>query len=113
VGVLDDFIEHAIVDVPNPQATGGVTLRIARDVERDICAHIVHTLAYNALMRLRKFKVPVHFIAGTHSDEIQIAGRETNHALFAEHWTEIDTGHLIPFERPQVCAYVVAEALAH
>jgi pimeloyl-ACP methyl ester carboxylesterase len=112
-GVLDDFIEHAIIDAPNSRATSGVMLRIARDVERDIYAHIVHTLAYDALMKLRKQKVPVHFIAGARSEEIRLAGRESNHALFAPQWTEIEAGHLIPFEQPQLCADAVAALITH
>jgi pimeloyl-ACP methyl ester carboxylesterase len=111
-GVLHDFIEHAIIDAPlSSHATDAVTLRIARDIESDIYAHIVHTLAYNALMRLRKHEVPVHFVAGIHSEEIRLADRAANRSLFKSEWTDIDAGHLIPFEQPQRCADAVSAAI--
>jgi pimeloyl-ACP methyl ester carboxylesterase len=105
-GVLDDFIEHAIVDIK-----AGVTLKVPRDTERDIYAHIVHRSALKALRRLQRGGVNVSFIAGERSDELRLAGIEENERLFAPRFTRLPTGHLVPMEAPQACADAVLNAL--
>ena len=105
-GVLDDFIEHAIVD-----GADGVTLKVPRDTERDIYAHIVHRSALTALRRLQRGGVNVSFIAGEHSDETRLAGFDGNERLFTPRFTRLPTGHLIPMEAPQACADAVFSAL--
>ncbi len=101
-GVLDDFIAHAIVDAP-----GGVTLRIPRDTERDIYAHLAHRSALRALQRLRRKGIVVHFIAGTESEETRMAGYAQNERLFSPHFHALPTGHLIPLDAPADCAALV------
>ena len=105
-GVLDDFIEHAIVD-----SADGVKLKVPRDTERDIYAHIVHRSALTALRRLKLSGVNVSFIAGERSEETRLAGFDDNERLFAPRFTRLPTGHLIPIEAPQACADAVMHAL--
>ena len=105
-GVLDDFIEHAIVD-----SADGVTLRVPRDTERDIYAHIVHRSALKALRRLQRSGVNVSFIAGERSEETRLAGFDDNERLFAPRFTRLPTGHLIPMEAPQACADAVLSTM--
>lgn len=105
-GVLDDFIEHAIV-----ASADGATLKVPRDTERDIYAHIVHRSALTALRRLQRGGVNVSFIAGEHSEETRLAGFDGNERLFAPRFTRLPTGHLIPMEAPQACAEAVLSAL--
>ena len=106
-GVLDDFIEHAIV-----ASARGVTLKVPRDTERDIYAHIVHRSALTALRRLQRGGVNVSFIAGERSEETRLAGFDENAQLFAPRFTRLPTGHLIPMEAPQACADAVINALS-
>ena len=105
-GVLDDFVEHAIVD-----SADGVTLKVPRDTERDIYAHIVHRSALAALRRLQRGGANVSFIAGERSEETRLAGFADNERLFAPRFTRLPTGHLLPMEAPQACADAVLEAL--
>ena len=105
-GVLDDFIEHAIIDSPE-----GVTLKVPRDTERDIYAHIVHRSALKALRCLQRGGVNVSFIAGDRSREMQMAGFDDNQRLFAPRFQSIATGHLVPMEAPHTCASAVLNAL--
>ena len=105
-GVLDDFIEHAIVDCDE-----GATLKVPRDTERDIYAHIVHRSALKALRRLQRGGVNVSFIAGQRSEETRLAGFDENERLFAPRFQRLATGHLIPMEAPQACADAVISAL--
>ena len=104
-GVLDDFIAHALVDVPD----AGVTLRVPRDTERDIYANLMHRSALRALQRLRRKGIGVHFIAGTQSEETRMAGYAQNERLFAPHFHPLPTGHLIPMEAPAECAALVVK----
>ena len=105
-GVLDDFIEHAIID-----SADGVTLKVPRDTERDIYAHIAHRSALNALRRLQRGGVNVSFIAGERSAEMRLAGFADNERLFAPRFKRLATGHLVPMEAPQACADAVLNAL--
>ena len=105
-GVLDDFIEHAIVD-----SAKGVTLKVPRDTERDIYAHIVHRSALKALRCLQRGGVNVSFIAGERSNETRLAGFDNNQRLFAPRFQRIATGHLVPMEAPNACASAVLSAL--
>lgn len=107
-GVLDDYIEHAIVDDEN-----GVTLRVPRDTERDIYAHVAHRSAFHALRSLQMRGVKISFIAGEHSEETRMAGAQANARLFAPHFHVMPYGHLIPLEAPQACADKVLKLLAN
>lgn len=106
--VLDDFVAHALV----PAADGGVTLRVPRNTERDIYAHLVHGSALRALQRLRRSGIRVYFIAGTESEETRMAGYAQNERLFAPHFHALPTGHLIPMETPAGCAALVLKLAA-
>ena len=106
-GVLNDFIEHALVD----SSDGGVELRIPRNSESDIYAHIVHRKALAAVRLLRTQNVRVSFIAGEHSEELRMAGPAANERLFAQRFERMPHGHLIPLEAPQACADAVIRAL--
>ena len=105
-GVLDDFIAHALIDTE-----AGVALRVPRDVERDIYAHITHRSARMALGRLKRRGIPVSFISGEHSEEMRMAGAPANARLFAPRFQRLPHGHLIPLEAPQACADAVLHAL--
>ena len=105
-GVLDDFIEHAIVD-----GAQGVKLKVPRDTERDIYAHIVHRSALAALRQLQRVGVAVSFIAGERSEEMRLAGFEGNQRLFAPRFERLATGHLVPMEAPIACAAAVFKVL--
>jgi pimeloyl-ACP methyl ester carboxylesterase len=105
-GVLDDFIEYAIVG-----SADGVTLKVPRATERDIYAHIVHSSALKALRCLQRGGVNVSFIAGEHSDEIRMAGFVDNERLFAPRFHRMATGHLVPMEAPLACAEAVIACL--
>lgn len=105
-GVLDDFIDHAIVD-----GDDGVTLRVPRNTERDIYAHIVHRSALHALRSLQMRGVKISFIAGEQSEETRMAGAKANARLFAPRFHLMPYGHLIPMEAPQVCAAMVLKVL--
>lgn len=105
-GVLDDFIEHAIVE-----SVDGVTLKVPRDTERDIYAHIAHRAARKALRQLQRSGVNVSFIAGERSEETRLAGFDANARLFAPRFARLTTGHLVPMEAPQACADAVFGAL--
>lgn len=106
-GVLDDFIAHALIDTPE----GEVTLRVPRDAERDIYANIVHRSAQRALREATRAGVPVHFIAGTESEETRMAGWSANRKLFGERFVTLPTGHLIPLEAPADCAALALDRL--
>lgn len=105
-GVLDDFIEHAIV-----AADEGVRLRVPRVTERDIYANIVHRHARADLHRLKRTTVNVSFIAGKFSEELRLAGAADNERLFAPRFSVLPHGHLIPLEAPTACAAAVYAAI--
>ncbi len=107
-GVLDDFIEHGLVS----NESAGVSLRIAREIERDIYARLPAQRSLSSFKRLRALGVPVFMIAGKRSVETEMAGREGNRQLFQKRWLELPGGHLIPMELPVQCADAVARFVA-
>ena len=109
-GVLDDFVAHAL-RVQAGSHAGNVTLRIPREEERDIYAHLPHRDAATALRRLRSAGVPVGFVAGTSSQEMKMAGWRGNRRLFGNRMVTLEAGHLVPFEAPQACAEAVLRLL--
>ena len=106
-GVLDDFVSHALQ--PGDES---VRLRIPRDEERDIYAHLPHEAAIRAHARLRRAGIPVGFVAGDHSREMALAGIAANRRRFGRRLRTLPTGHLVPLEAPAACARAVAELLA-
>lgn len=106
-GVLEDFLAHGLAGGPG----GPVSLRIAREAERDIYAHVPTHRVLRAFRRLRAAGCPIDMIAGASSREMSLAGREGNRRLFGERWHELPTGHLVPLEQPLACAAKVARCL--
>jgi pimeloyl-ACP methyl ester carboxylesterase len=106
-GVFDDFIRSGLHEHPG----GGVTLVIPRETERDVYATIAHRDALLAVRRLRARGTPVGFIAGSHSEETRLAGREQNRRFWGRDWVELPTGHLVPMEAPEACAHAVLEMI--
>lgn len=109
-GVLDDFVAHALRDRTG-NYDGNITLRIPREEERDIYAHLPHRDATRALHRLRAAGVPVGMVAGRRSAEMKMAGWQANRRLFGGRFVTVDTGHLVPLEAPQACAEAVMSLL--
>lgn len=107
-GVLDDFVVHALSEGAGNQ----LTLRIPREAERDIYAHLPHREAARALRRLRAAAVPVGFVAGARSAEMRMAGWQANRRFFGDRFAVVDTGHLVPLEAPEACAEQVLRLLA-
>lgn len=107
-GVMDDFLTAALVE-----SNDGVTLKIAREAERDIYANLPSQPAYRALRDLQSLGKPVFMIAGTRSLETDMAGRPGNKRLFGPLWREIVAGHLVPMEAPEACARLIAEAVTN
>lgn len=104
-GVLDDFLAHALRR--GDQGAAGLTLRIPREEERDVYAHLPHREAAQALRRLRAAGVPVGMVAGRHSAEMRMAGWAANRRLFGSRLLTLEGGHLLPLEAPQRCADAV------
>lgn len=110
-GVLDDFVAHALRErAGNPG--NSITLRIPREEERDIYAHLPHREATRALQRLRAAGLHVGLVAGRKSEEMRMAGWQANRRLFEGRLATLDTGHLVPLEAPQACAEAVMGLLA-
>ncbi|MFA7503889.1 MAG: alpha/beta hydrolase [Burkholderiaceae bacterium] len=107
-GVLDDFLAHALAAGQD----GAMTLRIAREAERDIYAHLPARRTHAAFRALRSHGgIGLHLIAGTRSRETEMAGRAINRRLFGANWHELATGHLVPMEKPIACAELVARCI--
>jgi pimeloyl-ACP methyl ester carboxylesterase len=110
-GVLDDFLAHALRSQTDAEPAP-VTLRIPREEERDIYAHLPHREAARALQHLRTAGVPVGFVAGSQSAEMRMAGWQANRRLFRDRFITVETGHLVPLEAPADCAAAVLALLA-
>ena len=107
-GVLDDFIAHGL----KGEHGVGVSLRIAREIEADIYAHLPTTASWRAFRKLRARVLPVFLVAGRRSRGMDMAGRAANRRLFGDRWREVDAGHLVPMEAPAACAATVLACVA-
>lgn len=107
-GVLEDFLAHGLADGQD----GALSLRIAREAERDIYANLPAHRAFTAFRALRAHgEIELHMIAGARSREMEMVGRANNRRLFGRHWHELPTGHLVPMEQPLACAELVARCI--
>src|SRR5690606_29791880 len=107
-GVLEDFLAHGLA----PGQDGSLSLRIAREAERDIYANLPAHRIHAAFRALRAHgEIPLHMIAGTRSREMDMVGRASNRRLFGENWHELPTGHLVPMEQPLACGQLVARCI--
>ncbi len=107
-GVLEDFLAHGLAAGQD----GTMSLRIAREAERDIYANLPAHRIHAAFRALRAHgEISMHMIAGARSRETDMAGRATNRRLFGAHWHELPTGHLVPMEQPLACAELVARCI--
>ncbi|MGZ8288450.1 MAG: alpha/beta fold hydrolase [Telluria sp.] len=102
-GVLDDYLEHGLV--PHPE---GVTLRFSREVETDIYNALPHHMGR---ILGEPFPVPIGFVAGTTSFELQQAGRGATRSLVGDNFVEIEGGHLFPMESPALSARLTREMI--
>lgn len=107
-GAMDDFLAAGLVESDN-----GVTLKIPREVERDIYANLPSQRTFTALRYLQSIGKPVTMIAGSRSVETTLAGKPGNQRLFGDHWFEVDAGHLVPMEQPVACAEAVGQSLVN
>src|SRR5690606_11993015 len=74
-GVLEDFLAHGLA----PGQDGALSLRIAREAERDIYANLPAHRTFAAFRALRAHgAIPVHMIAGSRSRETDMVGRRGN-----------------------------------
>ena len=108
-GVLDDYLSHALVqpDPNNPR----LELRVPRQVESDFYAQLPVATIENACNQIQDAGVAVGMIAGEQSEEFRLAGRAHNEQRFANAFYPIDAHHLVPLEKPQECAALVAQCL--
>ena len=107
-GVLEDFLAHGLAAGQD----GALSLRIAREAERDIYANLPAHRTLAAFRSLRAHGgIEIHMIAGTRSREMEMTGRAINRRLFGSNWHELPTGHLVPMEQPLACAELVARCI--
>ncbi|MEN9559450.1 MAG: hypothetical protein RLZZ502_661 [Pseudomonadota bacterium] len=107
-GVLDDYLKHGLT----ARADGSVCLRVPRETERDIYAYLPIDWGQEAYKVMRRRGIPLGFIAGKQSREMQWGGYAINRQLFAPRFAELDTSHLIPFDQPKACAEAVVAMCA-
>jgi pimeloyl-ACP methyl ester carboxylesterase len=103
--MLSDYIDYAI---PQTGANGARTLAFDRHVEYLIYRTLPHTLGARLA---RGAQVPVGFIAGTHSKEVQQVGLDLTRRIAGEHFEWIEGSHLFPMERPIDTARAVQRML--
>jgi pimeloyl-ACP methyl ester carboxylesterase len=102
-GVLDDYLDHGL----QPHADG-VQLRFSRDVETAIYRTLPHTMGA-ALDG--KYPVPIGFIGGRSSAELNQAGDAATRKLVGENIVMVDGGHLFPMEAPGDTAREIAKMI--
>ena len=55
--------------------------------------------------------MPIGFVAGTRSVELQQAGRGATRQLVGDNFVEIEGGHLFPMESPELTARLTREMI--
>ncbi|CAG9205020.1 Predicted hydrolases or acyltransferases (alpha/beta hydrolase superfamily) [Paraburkholderia sabiae] len=103
--MLSDYIEFGI-----PQVAADGTRELAFDRQTEFL--IYKTLPHTFGGRLsRGAPVPVGFIAGTRSREVQQAGLHATQRIAGEHFDWMEGSHLFPMERPIETARAVQRLL--
>ncbi|PUE49303.1 alpha/beta hydrolase [Limnohabitans sp. 2KL-1] len=102
--VLRDYIEHGTHD-----AQGQRVLSFDRDVETAIYNCLPHKL--DSLLKRHPLKCPAAFIGGTHSVEMQQAGKELTHKVVKGRIMMLDGSHLFPMEKPLATAAAIEASL--
>ena len=103
--VLSDYIEFGI---PQVSADGARELAFDRRTEYRIYKTLPHTFGSRLV---RGAPVPVGFLAGTRSREVQRAGLDATRRIAGEHFEWIEGSHLFPMERPIETARAVQRVL--
>jgi pimeloyl-ACP methyl ester carboxylesterase len=103
--MLAGYVQHGFVD-----RDGQVALAFTREIETRAYNTLPHDVG--TLLQRRPPACPVHFIAGTQSEEMRRAGAAASRALAGPRFRWIEGTHLYPMERPDDTAALVLEALA-
>ena len=98
--VLNDYVEHGT----RADDAGARELAFEREIEYRIYRSLPTTTLSGLSSKLR---VPVGFLAGTHSRELRNAGTAATRRLVGERWAWIEGGHLFPMERPMETARAI------
>lgn len=102
--VLRDYIDHGTHDV-----NGQRVLSFDREVETAIYNSLPHKL--DSLLKRHPLKCPVAFIGGTHSAEMQQAGKELTYQVVKGRVMMLDGSHLFPMEKPLATAAAIEASL--
>lgn len=102
-GVLHDYLDSGLA--PHPE---GVQLRFTREVETDIYSTLPHDMGK---VLAAPFPVPVGCIAGTHSEEMRMAGLSATRQLVGPNLVMVEGGHLYPMEQPALTARLAGEMI--
>jgi pimeloyl-ACP methyl ester carboxylesterase len=100
---IHDFTEGLLAKAHD----GSYELAVVRQIESDIYANVPADRAIKALYSLRSEGISPYFIAGSHSIETGLAGRQKMYDLFKHQVAVLNGGHLITFEQPELCAQTV------
>jgi pimeloyl-ACP methyl ester carboxylesterase len=101
---LRDYIEHGTHD-----ANGQRVLSFDREVETAIYNSLPHKL--DSLLKRHPLKCPAAFIGGTHSAEMQQAGKELTYQVVKGRVMMLDGSHLFPMEKPLATAAAIEASL--
>ncbi len=102
--MLDDYARAGTIE-----GDGGRMLRFRRDIEAEIYATLPHHLGR---LDLPQPGLPVGFIGGERSREVEMAGMAATRRLVGAHLRWIAGGsHLFPFEQPQATAQAIIDLL--
>ena len=108
---LHDYIHHGTQAAPSAEYPERHTLAFEREVE----TRIYNTLPDNMgpLLRRQPLQVPVAFIGGSRSREIQQVGLALTRRVTHNRMYFLEGGsHLFPLEQPQATAALVTQAIA-
>lgn len=103
--MLADYIDHGTIKV---DGAGTRELVFDRGTEYRIYRTIPHTLGARAT---RGASVPVGFLAGTKSREMQQVGADATRRLVGDYFDWIEGSHLFPMERPIETARAIQRML--